>query len=223
MEKYQNIIKNPKKRIIKIIFPITMLFSLMIALTAILSLTSAEKQIEYTCIAPYKNALAQWQIHKDTQSIMKSILLSCASNSTERKSALLSDVEENRKNQQEQLDLLKYSIANSTELNSINALERLMEETAQAENEVIELSKQKDVQGALSAFESSYAPASQKVLDLLEDIGSVSDKKVISSYENVQSFNNTAIIILVVLTVLNLVISTCLYMLITRLLKSPIT
>lgn len=222
MEKYKNIIGSQEKLIIIICLCITIIFPLIIAITAILSLTSTEKQMEHSCIEPSKDTLAQSQIQKSAQSIMKNIFLSCAANNTERKNEILSDVEEDRKIQQEQLDILKYSITNSAELNLISDLERLMAEAAQAENEVIEHSMQKDVQGALSAFESSYAPASQKVLDLLENISFASGEKDITSYQNVKNFNNTAIIILIALTALNLIFSICLCILITRFFKNQL-
>lgn len=217
MEKALKNLKIGKKLIIS--FSILIAFSVIIAATAIICLIKVEQRMEYFYNIPYQNAVAQNNMTRYTQSLMKNILWACTTTDTEKTTQLLADAQADIDKQLAALEFLK---SNAQRKDLIKELEDNMSKAIPARKEAIEYSKQNDVEGALSIFENKYAPEIENALDLLDNIGIVANQNAVNSYNDVIKVQKTATILLSIIILVCLLISTYFCILITRMLTKPI-
>ncbi len=200
-------------------FAVLIACSVILGVVSIICLWRTSSSAKYFYNKPYQNAVAQLQLRRATQSVMKNLLWMCTTTDTQKLTELNDSLETDMQEQVKQLEFLQENFPNEEMLQRMTA-ER--EVTAAERQKVIDYVATGDSEKALQEFNDRYIPEAQEFLNILIEMGTVSDTNAMTSFRQSTFTSNIGYICIIVIFIISLLLSLYFGAMITKLIVAPI-
>lgn len=215
-EKLKNYSTNKK---LVVSFGTLIVLSVVLVAVSIICLWRTSYDTKYFYNKPYQNSVSQLQLRRATQSVMKDLLWMCTTTDEAKLQELNASLEEDMQAQTDQIEFLEGNFDNTELLEEMVAAREM---TTDAREKVMEYVEAGQTDAALAEFNEEYAPNAQAFLDILTEMGTVSDNNAVTSFEEAKHTAMVGYIIVIAIFVVSFIISMYFMKVITHLLVQPI-
>lgn len=167
----------------------------------------------------YKSSTLQMEIRKDVQLIGKNILWSMTTDDTSATQSYLDAADQAGENLAKNVESLQKCYKDKEKINEMKDAIANLKEQRQT---LMELAGNNENDKALALFNGDYNDATEKVQDVLVDIGNTASKSAVTEYESARTAGVICIVLMIVFSIFSTVFSNKIRGLITRSLTKPI-
>lgn len=167
----------------------------------------------------YKSSTLQMEIRKDVQLIGKNILWSMTTDDTAATQSYLDTADQAGENLAKNVESLQKCYKDKEKINEMKTAIAELKEQRQT---LMELAKNNENEKALELFNGDYNDATEKVQDVLVEMGNVASKNATSEYESARTAGLICIILMVAFSVFSTTFSNRIRRVITGSLTKPI-
>lgn len=187
---------------------------------SVVGLVLINNKMTYFYETPYVNTTAQWQLRRNVQSSSKNILWSCTTADAEFTNTCLEIAEKDLAGVDEQYKVLKDNFDDKALLDKLAVV---MEEEKAPREKMMQLARDNQLEEAITYFNDTYGPITQKIVDILNEVGLESDELATKAHKDSQYTSLFVYILIAVISVLSIALSIFLSRFLSKSLTRPIS